>query len=680
MSQSIDTSFVTSFETMMTWATIGETTKGLEEGDSSALPAVSRAARSASDLRAAGQGRRAPRLSVLAEPLEDADFSCGPSESPNEEVRVQGTIVQPEALSTLQGSAAFLERPVQLIIYLLAFTGVVFTLVAASTQLGAPDNSGAGSQGSSSPPRRLGGGVSEIMRSIVFSFVGAGLIAFLVNLLKQPLILGYLLGGVVVGPNVCGIITTEKQIQDFQELSSLGLIFLLFMIGLELNLKELFKMGKVVLVTGLLQFPICAGIMVGIFAALEALGLSFGSGNYASLYMGLTCGISSTMIVVKLLAEQMQSCLPPGRLTVGILIFQDIWAIIVLAVQPKLGNPEILALLRILCMIVVLVGVAVFYAKFVMPVVLLTASRVVDLMLVLALAWCFFVGCFASLPFMGLSMELAALIAGVVLAAFPYSAEFIGKIKHIRDFFIVLFFVGLGMQIPVPTFEAVAKGAVVAIIVAVVRWLGVFLVVWLLGGGSWLATMATVNLSQISEFALVICTLGMDYGHVEESTRTILIWAFAILAVISSSAIGRNQRIYMCLSDVRLRCRGVTTKAREKAQRSSEEHHDEICRDIVFLGFYKVAAALIQQVEAKRPELLNRIHIIDFNMGIVPKLKSKGLKCSYGDFPSRDVLEHVHRGPVSLVISTIPDSLLQSTTNAEILNTAQCVTSKFSIK
>merc|ERR1719428_2615131 len=100
-----------------------------------------------------------------------------------------------------------------------------------------------------------------------------------------------------------------------------------------------------------------------------------------------------------------------------------------------------------------------------MPAVFQATSRNVELMLVVALCWCFFIASFAILPFMGLSMELASLIAGVVLAAFPYCAEFNGKIKYIRDFFIVLFFVGLGMQIPVPTFGVIGKAVVVALIV-----------------------------------------------------------------------------------------------------------------------------------------------------------------------------------------------------------------------
>merc|ERR1719222_780055 len=122
-----------------------------------------------------------------------------------------------------------------------------------------------------------------------------------------------------------------------------------------------------------------------------------------------------------------------------------------------------------------------------MPAVFMISSKSVELMLIVALAWCFFMCCLATLPFIGLSMELAALISGVALATFPYSAEFNGKIKYIRDFFITLFFVALGMQIPPPTVTAVATGILIALVVLAVRWIGIYSVVRLLGGRDSLA-------------------------------------------------------------------------------------------------------------------------------------------------------------------------------------------------
>merc|ERR1719163_2269943 len=139
-------------------------------------------------------------------------------------------------------------------------------------------------------------------------------------------------------------------------------------------------------------------------------------------------------------------------------------------------------------MIALLIGVSLAYAKFVMPAVFMVSSKSVELMLIVALAWCFFMCCFATLPFIGVSMELAALISGVALATFPYSAEFNGKIKYIRDFFITLFFVGLGMQIP-----PLEPGPIATALVLVIRWLGIFCLVVGAGGSKRLAAVSTIN-------------------------------------------------------------------------------------------------------------------------------------------------------------------------------------------
>merc|ERR1719355_256477 len=131
-----------------------------------------------------------------------------------------------------------------------------------------------------------------------------------------------------------------------------------------------------------------------------------------------------------------------------------------------------------------LIVVAFSYSKYVLPAVFMKASSSPELMLILALAWCFFVCAVAILSFVGLSMELAALIAGVSMATFPYNAELNGKVKYIRDYFITLYFVALGMQIPTPTFEAIWHAIIVCGVVLTFRWLGIFTVAQCLGGGS----------------------------------------------------------------------------------------------------------------------------------------------------------------------------------------------------
>mmetsp|Transcript_19163 Transcript_19163/g.43405 ORF Transcript_19163/g.43405 Transcript_19163/m.43405 type:complete len:519 (+) Transcript_19163:161-1717(+) len=441
------------------------------------------------------------------------------------------------------------------------------------------------------------------------------------------------------------------------------------MIGLELDVKEILRMGRVVLLTGLFQFPVCFGAQYVIFSGLTLFGLSFGTGQYAAMYVALVCAISSTMIVVKLLAEKGETDRPNGRLTVGILIFQDIWAMVFLAIQPNLAKPDLLTLCKQFGMIAALIVLALSYAKFVMPAVLFFASRSFELMLVLSLSWCFFMGVTAHLPWVGVGMELAALIAGVALATFPYSAEFNGKIKYIRDFFITLFFAALGMQIPVPSLVPILTALVVALLVLILRWVGIFSLVYCLGGTARLGILATLNLSQISEFALVICSLGITKGHIDVSTLEIIIWVFMVLSVLSSNLINFNHEIFRgmaWLSRKVLKDRGISD--------SNDGHtHDEDERDILLLGFHRIASMLIAEFEHHAPKLLKKLQVVEFNQSIKEPLLRRGIKFTYGDFSSSDVLEHCFHGEPKIVISTTPDTMLQGTTNLRILQVVKAV-------
>jgi len=349
-------------------------------------------------------------------------------------------------------------------------------------------------------------------------------------------------------------------------------------------------------------------------------------------------------------------------LTVGILIFQDIWAIIVLAIQPKLANPDIVEIIVTFGKIICLIIVALLYAKFVMPALLYFASKDVELMLVTSLAWCFFIGCVALLGFVGQSVELAALIAGAALATFPYSAEFNGKIKYIRDFFITLFFVKLGMVIPVPSIEFIGKGILVGLVVMVCRWLGIFSLVCIFGGGSKLGCLATLNLSQISEFALVICTLGIGFDppHVDSDTLTILIWCFSLLAIQSSFLIQYNADIYRKLTGC---CRRKGSA--EGGEAEGHDHHE--ARDVVLLGFHNFAHMLMSEFVKKHPQLLKKVHVIHFDQEAKGMLEKIDVKFTYGDISSADVLEHCHHGECKIVLATIPDSMLMGLDNKKLL-------------
>eukprot|EP00932_Pfiesteria_piscicida_P003253 SRR837773.13166.p1 GENE.SRR837773.13166~~SRR837773.13166.p1 ORF type:complete len:323 (+),score=95.23 SRR837773.13166:88-969(+) len=214
-------------------------------------------------------------------------------------------------------------------------------------------------------------------------------------------------------------------------------------------------------------------------------------------------------------------------------------------------------------------------------------------------------------------------------------------------------------------------GAMVAVVVLIFRWLGIFFMVLILGGGAELGAMATLNLSQVSEFALVICSLGMGFGHINEDTMTIIIWTFAILAISSSYIIGYNDTIYRKAAALGNKLRGKSVEAEDADHDGHDDHNDH--RDIVLLGYHKIAFMMIAEIKAKSPQLLKKIHVIDFNQKIMPKLREIGVSCSYGDISSPDVLEHAFHGDPKIVISTIPDTMLRGINNEGLVNVAKQV-------
>ncbi len=310
-------------------------------------------------------------------------------------------------------------------------------------------------------------GPPDLLSSIGLCVSVAALLALLANRLRQPLLLAYLLAGVLIGPQIgLGLISGEESIRTVSEI---GLILLLFIIGLEMDLKKLLAAGKPVLVAGLLQFPLCVALGLAFFFPL---GFRAGGGDFGLLYLAVCLAMSSTMIVVKLLYDKFELDTLPGRITLGVLVFQDVWAILFLAIQPNLLQPEVATLLGSLLKGILLVAVSLLVSKTVLPRVFQSVAKVPELVLIGSLAWCFIVSAAANAA--GLSREMGALIAGVSISTFPYNMDVVAKVVSIRDFFVTLFFVALGMQIPIPTAEVIGLALLASAFLLLSRFVVVF--------------------------------------------------------------------------------------------------------------------------------------------------------------------------------------------------------------
>jgi Kef-type K+ transport system membrane component KefB len=509
----------------------------------------------------------------------------------------------------------------------------------------------------------------DLLTSIGFSIVVAAVLAFLARRLNQPLILGYILAGAVLGPHVgFHVVADETSIELIAEI---GLILLLFLIGLEISLPRLLQAGRAITVTGLLQVPICAGLA---WAALGPFVASTG-GQFDRLYLAFASAMSSTLIVVKLLSDKFELGTFGGRVTLGVLIFQDLYAIAFLAIQPNLQNLEALLLLRSLVAGVGLVGGAWLLARFVLPAYFRVIAKSSELVVVSAMAWCFLVAGIAG--WAGLSKEMGALIAGVVIASYPYGTEVISRVGGVRDFFLTLFFVALGLKIPEPSIPAVlaALGGVAFVVGS--RFLAMYPLFAFLRLDTRTAGVVAINLAQISEFALVIFSLGTVYKHISPAANSLILYTVLLTAIISTYGILYNHRIATWLAGV-LNALGLRrwfgsapAAPAGGAAETGAGGDDEAGRDVFLLGVSREGLAFVHYLARTAPALKDRLVAIDFNPEMLERLQTEGVEHHYGDIANMATLEHAGIGRAAIVISGISDWFLKGTSNLQILRTVR---------
>lgn len=504
---------------------------------------------------------------------------------------------------------------------------------------------------------------ADLLMTIGLCIVTATAFGLVAKALRQPLLLAYLGAGVVLGSEMgLGLV---RDVASIHLISEIGLILLLFIIGLEIDLKKLTASGRTLAVSGVAQFLVCLVLGVG-FAC--AVGFALGRGRFDALYVAVAMALGSTMIVVKLLYDKFELSSLPGRITLGILVFQDIWAIVFLAVQPNLLNPELTILLLSFGKGAALVAASLLASRYVLPHVFSFVAKVPELMLVTAISWCFLVSGVGGA--IGLSREMGALIAGVSLSTFPYNVDVIAKVINLRDFFVILFFVGLGLQIPLPTPELLGAALLASLFLIVSRFVSIFPVLYVLKNGLRTSLIPAINLCQMSEFSLVIAALGLGFGHVSPQTVGVLTFVFVITSVLSTYMIKYNHPLQQALGAVlgRLGLRDLGA--------DEESGQDTGGKAVVFLGFFREASSILYELEElARQEggdwVREQVMVIDFNPVVHKRLNARGITCVYGDIASVDTLHHAQVSSAGLVISSIGDTILRGTTNAKLLRTVR---------
>ena len=511
-----------------------------------------------------------------------------------------------------------------------------------------------------------------LLASIGICVGAAALLALVGWRFRQPLILAYLVTGVVIGPNGLNFVTDQASIATVAEI---GLILLLFIIGLEIDIKKLASAGPAVLLTGALQVPICVGLGLAFFYAI---GIRNAGGHFDLVYLAACMSLSSTLVVVKLLNDKYELDTLPGRITLGVLVIQDMWAVAMLAVQPNLLNPNLLPLAFSLWRGALLVVGGFAISKYILPHLFRAVAKAPELVLVSALAWCFFLAGAASV--IGLSREMGALIAGVSLSTFPYNLDVMAKAVSLRDFFVTLFFVALGMQIAIPSLRVVEIALAASAFVMVSR-LSVVPILYAIRLGHRASLLPAINLAQVSEFSIVIAVLGRSIAkpQIDSDVVTIVIMTFAITSVVSTYMINSSHTLQRALSGV-LKLLHVRDLDVGEAAPARKESRSET---VVFLGFFRDASSILFELEnsgsaVEGQVLLDKVLVIDFNPKVMGELRRRGISCVYGDVAHADTLRHAGIESAELVVCSITDDVLRGTSNLRMLRNARatCPTAK----
>lgn len=515
------------------------------------------------------------------------------------------------------------------------------------------------------------GGLPSLVRDIGLCIVFAGLLAIVFVRLNIPEIAAYLVAGVLVGPIGTQIVTDPGNIET---ISQLGLILLLYLIGLEIDVRKLLASGRILIVSGLLQYPLCVafGVVVTKLLLMLGIGGELLSGSYAPLYIGFVVAASSTLLVVKLFQETFQLDTEAGRIALGLLIFQDIWAIGVIAVQPNFSAPELAPILLSFLGIAVLAALAMFIAKFIIPIGFKWVAKKPEVVFAAAISWCFMIvllGVYLDVLtswffkfdlHMKVGAEMGALIAGATIASLPYSTEIISKVSVVRDFFVTLFFVGLGMTIPMPEgVNVLLLAALLAVIAVVARYVVIFPLLYFSGLDRRNSMVTSIRLGQISEFSLVICFIGMQLGHISGALTSAVIFAFVITALFTPLLFDKADAIHDSLSTL-LGKLGF----REPLQKQAGENESY---SLALLGFHRTASSLLHDIGRDHPEMLASTLVVDFNVNLHPKIATLGVTVKYGDLCNAETLHHSGVDRARVVVCTIPDDVLKGTSNRKLV-------------
>jgi Kef-type K+ transport system membrane component KefB len=459
------------------------------------------------------------------------------------------------------------------------------------------------------------------------------LVSFIMRILKQPLIVGYILSGIIAGPLFLNLVQETKTLATF---SQIGIAFLLFIVGLHLSPKVLKQVGGISLITGVGQIIFTVGL--GYF-----ISLAIGFDKIVSLYIAVAITFSSTIIVMKLLSDKEDMDKLYGKVSMGLALTQNIAAIFILIIISSVGvnNGLVDTLLSTFLKGLILLIVLIPISYFILPKLSNFLAKSSELLFLFSIAWGF--GLSILFLAMGFSIEVGALIAGIMLSMSPYSYEISSKLKPLRDFFILSFFIILGSQM---IFTDVSALLIPALIISAFILIGnpfiVIVIMGIMGYSKKTGFTTGITVAQISEFSLILTALIVRTGQAPSE-----ILSFVTVVALVTMAGSTYMIIYSDWLYEKLK-HGLNIFERKKIKERPILERDY---DYILLGYNRIGFSIVKSFS----KITKNFLIVDYNPKIIKDMKKRGFNAIYGDVDDADFLEDLRIHKAKMIVSTIPE-------------------------
>lgn len=462
----------------------------------------------------------------------------------------------------------------------------------------------------------------------------AAAVGMVARMLRQPMILAYLVVGAVA--TAAGFFPVASN-PLYQTFSDLGVMFLLFLVGLEINISALRRVGLASAILGLGQvvFTFVLGYFIGLFLGLPPL---------SAAYIAIALTFSSTVIVVKLLSERQDMNSLYGKLSLGVLLVQDIAAVLILVVLSGLRPGQSVAVPPIVATVgqaVILFSFAYWLGRTIIPRIFIRLARSEELLFLTSLAWVMLLA--TAVRALGFSIEIGGFLAGISLANSSTHFQIASRVRPLRDFFIALFFIVLGSTIVLTRLDGLTVPIIVfSLFVLIGNPLIVILIMGMMGYHRRTSFLTGVTIAQISEFSLILAAIGLKLGHIQSSDVTIITAVGIITITASSYMIIYAEPLYRLL-------RPVVTFFHRGHIPPETSGRSPFDKPVVVIGAHRIGRNIVAHLQ--KDEVL----IIDSDPDVIAELKHQRFTTVFGDSSDDELLDQLEFDNVRLVISTMPN-------------------------